>query len=386
MAPEEGTASCRHRAAREGEPRMGLTARGEPGPQKGDRKGQASSDGDKCPHGHRGTGTDRIGGPLPTTAPDSVRSVAAMRAPIFGPLRRETAADHRAGDIARAGRRAEGGGTGAAGPAARHTAHGRPANKNMARPVPPLRLPQQTGEMIARRYGVGIGTGMACAAAAIHLARRDARETDMRPFGAPDRPVAVPHCERSTCEGLAGRNDRGEQEQSEHQPALTLRIDRFKRPNRPKRQRMARSAHKKRALGEPAAGRRARGLGGQPPPGKDGEPSALRGQNIARPLAPRAGARARPIEPRSIRQRQLPGVQLLERMTCRGSPHRPHGAFNNSKPRAPPAACVAVPACATDERSSRSAMHSSQSGVPSMRRTSASTRSAVVDLVAMRVP
>ena len=39
MAPEEGTASCRHRAAREGEPRMGLTARGEPGPQKGDRKG-----------------------------------------------------------------------------------------------------------------------------------------------------------------------------------------------------------------------------------------------------------------------------------------------------------------------------------------------------------
>ncbi len=40
MAPEEGTASCRHRAAREGEPRMGLTARGEPGPQKGDRKGR----------------------------------------------------------------------------------------------------------------------------------------------------------------------------------------------------------------------------------------------------------------------------------------------------------------------------------------------------------
>lgn len=44
MAPEEGTASCRHRAAREGEPRMGLTARSEPGPQKGDRKGMARSD------------------------------------------------------------------------------------------------------------------------------------------------------------------------------------------------------------------------------------------------------------------------------------------------------------------------------------------------------
>jgi len=39
MAPEEGTASCRHRAAREGEPRMGLTAIGEPGPNKGDKRG-----------------------------------------------------------------------------------------------------------------------------------------------------------------------------------------------------------------------------------------------------------------------------------------------------------------------------------------------------------
>ncbi len=234
MAPNEGTASCRHRAEREGEPRMGLTARGEPGLQKGDRKGKASSDGDKCPHVHRATGTDRIGGPLPTTAPDSVGSVAAMRAPKFVPPLRETAADHRAGDIARAGRRAEGGGTGAAGPAARHTAQGRPANKNMARPVPPLRLAQQANQMIARRYGVGIGTGMACAAAAIHLARRDAGETDMRPFGAPDRPVAVPHCDRSTGEGLARRNNRGEQEQSEHHLALMRRVDRFKRLDRPR--------------------------------------------------------------------------------------------------------------------------------------------------------
>src|SRR3546814_18941080 len=38
MAPEEGAASCRHRAAREGEPRLGLTARGEADPQIGDRK------------------------------------------------------------------------------------------------------------------------------------------------------------------------------------------------------------------------------------------------------------------------------------------------------------------------------------------------------------
>ncbi len=48
MAPEEGPASCRHRAVREGEPRMGLTARGEPGPQKGDRKGVTLSNEDKA--------------------------------------------------------------------------------------------------------------------------------------------------------------------------------------------------------------------------------------------------------------------------------------------------------------------------------------------------
>src|SRR3546814_12471960 len=48
MAPEEGTASCRHRAEREGETRMGLTARGEPGPQKGDRNGVALSNGERA--------------------------------------------------------------------------------------------------------------------------------------------------------------------------------------------------------------------------------------------------------------------------------------------------------------------------------------------------
>lgn len=38
MAPKEGAASRRHRAEREGEPRTGLTAGGEPEPQKGDKE------------------------------------------------------------------------------------------------------------------------------------------------------------------------------------------------------------------------------------------------------------------------------------------------------------------------------------------------------------
>ncbi len=165
--------------------------------------------------------------------------------------------------------------------------------------------------MIARRHRIGIGTRMACAAAAIHLARRDAGETDVRPLCAPDRPIAVPDRDRRAGEGLSGRDDRGQQKQSEHHPALTPTADQFKRPKRRSPQRAARSANRKGALGEPAAGRRARGRGGQPPPGKDSEPSALRGQNNARPLAPPAGASARSIEPRSIRPRHMYNGQPL---------------------------------------------------------------------------
>lgn len=101
-------------------------------------------------------------------------------------------------------------------------------------------------------------------------------------------------------------------------------------------------------------------------------------QNNARPLAPPAGARARSIQPRSIWPANFPDVQPLQRMTGPGSPHRPHGPLNRSKPPVPLAELVTTLACAIDERSSRSAIHSSQSGVPSILRTSPDTCSAMV--------
>lgn len=152
----------------------------------------------------------------PTHAPDPVRSVAAMRTPIFVPARGKAASDHGAGNIARAGRGTEGGGAGAAGPAARQTAHARSADENMSRPVPPLRFPQQADEMIARRDRVGVRAGMPGTAAAVHFACRHARKADMWAFRAPYRAVPIPNRDGCAGEGLAGRNDRGEQEQTEY--------------------------------------------------------------------------------------------------------------------------------------------------------------------------
>lgn len=65
-------------------------------------------------------------------------------------------------------------------------------------------------------------------------------------------------------------------------------------------------------------------------------------------------------------------------MTSLASPQRPHGAFSRSKPPLPPAACVTTAACATDDRSRRSVMQSSQTADPSIRLTSASMRPAMV--------
>ena len=214
----------------------------------------------------------------PTGALDRVGSIAAMRAPISVPARGKAAADHGAGDIARAGRRAEGGGAGAAGPAARDAAHGRTAHEDMSGPVPPLRRPEQADEMIARRDRVGVRAGVPRTAAAVHFACGHAREAYMRPFRAPYRAIAVPDRDGGAGEGLAGRNDRGEQEQAEHHPIRnadegSIQIARRSKTNTDP----ARSALTNRALGEVAARRRARGPGGRPPSGKLAEPIALRG-------------------------------------------------------------------------------------------------------------
>src|SRR3546814_19646490 len=110
-----------------------------------------------------------------------------MRAPIFVPARSEAAANHGAGDIARAERGAEGGGARAASPAPRNAAHGGSANKNMASPVPPLRFTEQTSQMLARCDRIGLRARMPRTAPAVHFARGLPRKEDNRPLGAPNQ-------------------------------------------------------------------------------------------------------------------------------------------------------------------------------------------------------
>ncbi len=291
---------------------MGLTARGEPGPQKGDRKGVALSNGGKeatTPINAQGRARWQR---TSTDGANAMRLVAAMGTPIFVPARGETAPDHGAGDIAGTRRCAEGGGSRAAGPAARKAAHGRAADENMAGSVLPLRLAEQANEMIARRDRVGIRTGMPWTASAVHFARGDAGEADMRAFRAPDRAIAIPDRDGRADEGLTGRNDRGEQKQAEHRPSLTRTTHPFKCITRRKVSKSRAKRPKKDALlARPRPDGVRAGLWASRRPARTPSQVRCAAQNNARPLAPLAGARARPIQPRSIWPRHQRQVQPL---------------------------------------------------------------------------
>lgn len=67
--------------------------------------------------------------------------------------------------------------------------------------------PDQTYQMIAGAFGRRGGTGLTGAAGAVHLTRRNTRESDARPFRTPDRPIAIPHANGCASEALAGSDD-----------------------------------------------------------------------------------------------------------------------------------------------------------------------------------
>ena len=69
----------------------------------------------------------------------------------------------------------------------------------------------QSDQGIACGNRVGVGTGVANAARSIHFSCSNAREPDMRPFGAPDRTITVPDPDWCAVEGLTGRNNGGSQ-------------------------------------------------------------------------------------------------------------------------------------------------------------------------------
>jgi len=70
----------------------------------------------------------------------------------------------------------------------------------------------------------------------------------MRPFSAPYRAIAIPDRDGGAGEGLAGRNDRGEQEQAEHRPIRNADDGSIQIPRRPKPTKARREAPSQTAL------------------------------------------------------------------------------------------------------------------------------------------
>jgi hypothetical protein len=68
---------------------------------------------------------------------------------------------------------------------------------------------EQSDQSIARVDRADRRAWLISAARSVHLPRSNARDAQLRAFGAPHRPVTIPNGCRRAAEGLTGRNDRG---------------------------------------------------------------------------------------------------------------------------------------------------------------------------------
>ena len=82
------------------------------------------------------------------------------------------------------------------------------SHHDMPRRNRPARATENIDERVARFDRRGIGAGLVGPAGAVHFARGDPGDADMRAFGAPDRAIAIPDMRRRTGEALPGGNDR----------------------------------------------------------------------------------------------------------------------------------------------------------------------------------
>lgn len=131
-----------------------------------------------------------------------------MIAPILRPAQSSARSDHRAADIARLWRNAPGGSSRALRPSDRGAAHGRPLNQAVTMRADPTRRAYQPRQRVARGLRGRLRAWLTAPAAAVHLARGDPGKPHMRPFGAPDRPIAIPHRNRGASEHFAIGDDR----------------------------------------------------------------------------------------------------------------------------------------------------------------------------------
>src|SRR5690606_6606266 len=85
-------------------------------------------------------------------------------------------------------------------------------------------LADKPSQRVPRLLGRCGRTRLVGAAGAVHLARRDPGEPDARPFGAPDRTIAIPDAGRRALEGLTSRHygNGSEKQEAHHLPYDSL--------------------------------------------------------------------------------------------------------------------------------------------------------------------
>ncbi|XHS00618.1 hypothetical protein ACFB49_22170 [Sphingomonas sp. DBB INV C78] len=85
--------------------------------------------------------------------------------------------------------------------------HGGRYYQDMAGTRAPPGTSKQHDELISRCLAAGAWAGVAATAAAVNFARRDTFQSDLWPFRAPDRTVAVPDaCRRAVEAGARGHD------------------------------------------------------------------------------------------------------------------------------------------------------------------------------------
>ena len=133
-----------------------------------------------------------------------------MTPPVPTPSQSPTTPDHCAGQVARPGGHAPSCRPGATGTALGAAGQRRTTDQDVSLSGDTDRAPDQVDQSIARIFCRCSRTRVAQPASAVHLARCDPRQANTRSFGAPDRPIAVPHAGRRACESRArGRGSGG---------------------------------------------------------------------------------------------------------------------------------------------------------------------------------
>lgn len=149
---------------------------------------------------------------------------AAMASPIARPAHRPARPNDGTGKIAKGGRVAPGGDARAARrPSGKARHRSRPYHHVPGRELAP-RAAEEFDKAVARLDRSQRRTGMGRTAAAVHLARGDARDPHLGSFGAPHGPITVPYGGRRTGKGGSRCHGLGDEEHHRRGSPLIARL------------------------------------------------------------------------------------------------------------------------------------------------------------------